>query len=95
MLAVKNRFDKFFRSYSQIVLTRQNTVYQVNWRDARLLDLSGIRLVAELFSGDMGRGYCRHPDEAATVPACPYTGTDRHPWLGGTFYDLLGSFPDS
>jgi hypothetical protein len=28
----------------------------------------------------------RHPDEAATVPAYPYTGTDRHPWLGGSIF---------
>ena len=85
VLAVENRFYKFFGSYSKIVLTRQNTAYQANWRHARLIDLSGVTGVAELFSGDRGRGYCRHPDEAATVPACLYTGTDRHPWLGGYF----------
>ena len=62
----------------------------MTWSDARLLDLSGITGVAELFSGDRGRGYCRHPDEAATVPACPYTGTDRHPWLGGS--NLISEF---
>ena len=27
----------------------------------------------------------RHPDGAATVPAYPYTGTDRHSWFGGMF----------